>query len=71
MSELDNVLRENKEWYAEFKEMPFGERACDSGCGKPPIEWFGNTSCATCGEPKCVAIQQQEYDSYKSSEDDQ
>lgn len=62
MSELGKMLREKKDWYANFKAMPFGEKTCDSGCGKPPKEWFGNTSCATCGDAKCIAYQQREYD---------
>lgn len=59
---LDEMLREKKEWYAEFQAIPKGPKPCDSGCGKPATEWFGNTSCATCGDPKCVAVMQREYD---------
>lgn len=70
MSELDKILREKKQWYAQFQALPFGDKTCDSGCGKPPTEWFGNTSCATCGDAKCIAYQQREYDSYRRSLDD-
>lgn len=71
MSDLDDVLCEDKEWYANFQAIPKGPKPCDSGCGKPATEWFGNTSCATCGDAKCVAVQQREYDSIRRSLDDE
>lgn len=45
---------------------------CDSKfCDKPATRWFGRTSCASCGAPKCVAELQYEYDNMTvSSHDD-
>lgn len=54
MSELDKILREDREWYKEFHSMPVTNK-CDAGCGKEATTWFDNTSCATCGDSRCVA----------------
>lgn len=58
---LDDALREKAEWYKEFQSMEV-TNSCDAGCGKPATEWFGNTSCATCGDSRCVKIMQKDYD---------
>jgi len=58
------------EWRKKFDAMPFGDRPCDSGCGKPPTKWFGDTSCATCGDAKCIKKQQDEYDSFQARDDE-
>jgi len=70
MADLDRILREDRAWYDSFQAMNPGKKPCDSGCGKPAIVWFGNTSCATCGDAKCVAIQQREYDAIRSELDE-
>ena len=43
---------------------------CDSRCGKPATKWFGDTSCATCGDEKCIAIQLEEYNKPSKEDDD-
>jgi hypothetical protein len=62
--------KDELEFLKELNAMPITGN-CDSGCGKPATRWFGRTSCATCGDPECVDIQQREYDSMDvSSYDD-
>lgn len=46
--------------------IPMGPKTCDAGCGKPVTQWFGNTSCATCGSAKCGASLQREYDAIRA-----
>lgn len=60
MTTLDEALREDMKWYKEFHATPVTNK-CDAGCGKEATDWFGNTSCATCGEPRCVKIMQDDY----------
>lgn len=60
MTTLDESLRENKEWYKVFHSIPVTNK-CDAGCGKEATTWFGNTSCATCGDSRCEGIMQAEY----------
>ena len=66
MSDLDNILNEDKEWRKEFDAMKVTGN-CDSGCGKPATHWFGNTSAATCGASICVQKQQDEYDNHANN----
>lgn len=61
MSTLNEILADKKEWKKNFDAMPITGN-CDSKCGKLATQWFGNTSCATCGDEKCVAVMQAEYD---------
>jgi hypothetical protein len=35
---------------------------CDAKCGRPATTWFHSTSCATCGQPACIAVLQSDYD---------
>lgn len=44
----------------EFNAIPKGPNPCDAGCGKPATHWYGMTSCATCGEAKCVSVMDRE-----------
>lgn len=69
MTTLDQMLREDKAKYAAFQAIPKGPKPCDAGCGKPATDWFGNTSCATCGNAKCVAVMQRDYDAHRRSLD--
>jgi hypothetical protein len=71
VSELDKALREDKEWYAAFQAIPKGPKPCDAGCGKPATDWFGNTSCATCGSAKCVGVMQRDYDANRRELDEE
>ena len=71
MTDLTEILKEDPEWYAKFQAIPKGPNPCDAGCGKPATDWFGNTSCATCGDAKCVAVMQRDYDAHRRSLDDE
>lgn len=64
-SELSSTLK----WRKAFNAMPVSGN-CDSRCGKPATKWFGDTSCATCGDEKCIAIQLEEYNKPSKEEDD-
>lgn len=70
MSELDKILREDKEWYKQFHSIPVTNK-CDAGCGKEATTWFGNTSCATCGDSRCVAEMQREHDKIRQEYDEE
>ena len=63
------ICDDNKEWRKKFEAMPVTGN-CDNGCGKPAVEWFGDTSCATCGDRKCIASMQREYNAIRYSEDE-
>ena len=69
MSDLDNILNEDKDWRKEFDSMKVTGK-CDSGCGKDAKHWFGNTSAATCGDEVCYNKQQEEYNAHSASYDD-
>lgn len=69
MTYLDEALREDMKWYKEFHSIPVTNK-CDAGCGKEAVEWFGNTSCATCGDSCCVKIMQKDYDKILYEEDE-
>lgn len=43
---------------------------CDV-CGiRPATQWFGDTSCATCDDPKCIAWMQLDYDNHRYDNED-
>lgn len=66
---LDESLREDMKWYKEFHSIPVTNK-CDAGCGKDATEWFGNTSCATCGDSKCVGVMLADYNSIRRELDE-
>lgn len=39
--------------------------------GKEATTWFGNTSCATCGDSRCVRIMQADYDKHRYESEDE
>ena len=69
MTTLDEALREDMKWYKEFHAIPVTNK-CDAGCGKEATDWFGNTSCATCGDSRCVQIMQRDYDKILHEQDE-
>jgi hypothetical protein len=59
------------EFLKKLNAMPI-TGTCDSkSCDKPATRWFGRTSCATCGDQKCIAELQYEYDNMVVSSDDE
>lgn len=67
MTEYQEMLTSNKDWYKEFVSMKVTGKCDGFLCNNDAKYWYGNTNQAHCGDDKC--IKHLDYESRKLDEE--
>lgn len=65
MSDYEETLKEDKNWYKEFQNIKVPDKVCDICRTNKAERWFGLTSVILCSNVKCFQEQQRLYDEWR------